>query len=237
MYLLRLDDASEHWNKNNWLRMHELLSEYGVKPLVALIPRNEDQKLLQYPIDESYWDTIHAWINEGWTPALHGCNHVLDSESGGLNPVNLRSEFAGKPLEIQREKLRVGLEILRDQGIDPGVFVAPAHTFDENTLEALSFESGIRIISDTIASDVYYLNGFYYIPQQSGQVRALRFKTVTFCYHPNTMAESNYRRLEEFLSMHGSEFGTFDAITPEQRQLSQFDRWIRRIYFLKRKLQ
>ena len=48
MYILRLDDASEHWNKENWLQMHDLLAKYDVKPIVAVIPHNEDAKLLKY---------------------------------------------------------------------------------------------------------------------------------------------------------------------------------------------
>ena len=37
MYILRLDDASEHWNKDNWHRIHDLLEKYDIRPIVAMI--------------------------------------------------------------------------------------------------------------------------------------------------------------------------------------------------------
>jgi predicted deacetylase len=87
---------------------------------------------------------------------------------------------------------------MREHGIDPKVFFAPAHTFDNNTLIALKECSNIRIISDTIANDVYSQFGFTFVPQQSGRVRKLPFKTVTFCYHPNVMNDDEFVRLEKF---------------------------------------
>ena len=41
-YLIRLDDACETMDLNKWLRMESLLSKYNVKPLIAVIPNNED---------------------------------------------------------------------------------------------------------------------------------------------------------------------------------------------------
>ena len=64
-------------------------------------------------------------------------------------------EFAGVPLGIQRQKIRDGVQIFREHGIEPDVFFAPSHTMDLNTIEALKEESKIRIISDTIADRPY----------------------------------------------------------------------------------
>ena len=83
MYLMRLDDASEHWNIENWHRIHDLLKKYNVNPIVAIIPHNEDTRLIQYPIDDQFNDTILAWIKDGWIPALHGYSHVLEPSMGG----------------------------------------------------------------------------------------------------------------------------------------------------------
>ena len=95
---------------------------------------------------------MRTWQARGWCLALHGYDHVYLSGSGGLNPVNARSEFAGLPLEAQKEKISAGLALLREQGIEPRVFFAPSHTFDENTLTALKECSRIRHISDTVAN-------------------------------------------------------------------------------------
>ena len=77
-------------------------------------------------------------------------------------------------------------------------FFAPSHTFDQNTLSALKNETPIRIISDTIA--MFIKEGvFWFIPQQSGVVRWLPYKTVSVCYHPNTTKDDDYIRLESFI--------------------------------------
>ena len=95
--------------------------------------------------------------------------------------MNSRSEFTGVPLEIQKKKIRDGIEILHQHSINPKIFFAPSHTFDLNTLTALSEESEIRIISDTMANDIYMKYGFYFIPVQSGRPRKLSFKCTTTC--------------------------------------------------------
>lgn len=117
---------------------------------------------------------------KGWIIALHGYEHVFETTSGGINPVNNKSEFAGVNLEKQKKKISAGIEIFNENNIYPKVFFAPAHTFDENTLQALKDCSDIRIISDTIANDSYYYNGFTFVPQQSGKVRNLPLKLIHF---------------------------------------------------------
>lgn len=233
MYLMRLDDASPYWERDKWQRIHDLMLRYSIKPLIAIIPNNEDVK---YSYDDSFLETIKAWIAEGFTPGLHGYNHVQDSRNGGINPVNLRSEFAGKSLQIQRDKIARGIKIFASCGIDAKIFVAPAHTFDRNTLEALRLESDIRIISDTVANDVYYENGFYYIPQQSGQVREMNFALTTFCYHPNTMTEEAFSRLEKFLAKNQEKFTCFDALNMTLRKKSFYDNAMSFLYFMRRRI-
>ncbi|HHU85113.1 MAG TPA: DUF2334 domain-containing protein [Clostridiales bacterium] len=236
MYILRLDDMSEYRNIDKWNRMYETLKKHDIKPIFAIIPYNEDKKLIELDYDNNYWQNINRLINEGWTPALHGYNHVLDSENAGINPVNNRSEFAGKEYSIQASKIEKGYKLLCQNDVKPKIFVAPAHTFDDNTLKALEEKTDIRIISDTIASDVYKKGKFFYIPQQSGVVRKLNFKLVTFCYHPNTMQDSDFEHLETFLLENKASFGSFHEIELKDRKLSLYDRLLSFLYFVKRKI-
>lgn len=232
MYLLRLDDASEYWKKENWYRIYDLLRKYSIKPIIAIIPDNKDPVLLKYSKDSEFDLTIKNWINDGWIPALHGYQHRFHNAKG-INPVNDFSEFADLSLEEQRERIRKGYHILLDRSIYPLLFVAPAHTFDNNTIEALSQETDIRIISDTIANDIYYHNGFYYIPQQSGRVRKLLFKLTTFCYHPNTMDDKAFNELEEFIIANKYAFGSFDELKLKKRKKSIYDKLLSFVYFHK----
>ena len=199
-YIMRLDDACPKRDVAKWDRMESLLDKYGVKPLVGIIPDCKDPKMDQYAEDSDFWiKRIKSWQEKGWQFALHGYNHVFRTDCGGINPVNKRSEFAGVPYENQKQMIADGVAILRGHGINPKVFFAPAHTFDENTIKALLKASDIRIISDTPANKPYSKYGMTFVPQQSGHVRKLPFNTVTFCYHPNTMKNDDFEYLEIFL--------------------------------------
>lgn len=232
--LLRLDDAAQRMDVGKWKRMEDLLDIYHVKPLVGVIPDCRDPLMEKYPEDEGFWAKVHIWIDKGWSIALHGYRHVYDSKSGGINPVNQRSEFAGHTYEVQAERIRRGLEILELKRIEPKIFFAPGHTFDENTLKALKTQSNIRIISDTPAWDVYQRNGFTFIPQQSGRVRKLPFATVTYCYHPNTMENGDFLYLENFLKVYGRLFCRAEELSSIRRKWNILDKGVNRAYFLRR---
>jgi len=233
-YILRLDDACEKWDKEKWIRMEMLLDQYGIKPLVGIIPHCEDQEMEEYGLDHEFWNRVKNWRDKGWTLAMHGYNHVYSTNCGGINPVNNRSEFAGLSLEEQRTKIRAGVEIFQAHGMEPQIFFAPSHTFDENTLEALRQESNIRIISDTIAWDAYRQGEFIFVPQQSGKVRKLPLGTVTFCYHPNMMNDEDFEEVEEFFQKHKVRFANFST-EGIHRKFGMLDYILRKGYFLRRK--
>lgn len=232
-YYIRLDDASEYRDVEKWNRIEELFDKYGIKPLVGIIPENKDPKLTVYEKDDNFWQRVQSWKDKGWELALHGYDHVYVTEDGGINPVNRRSEFAGVPLETQKEKIKKGVAILKEKGVEPKVFFAPSHTFDENTLIALKEESDIRIISDTVATKSYTKYGFTFVPQQSGKVRNLPFNTVTFCYHPNVMTEFSFVELENFIQKNVKSFKPF-SVDITERKLSLIDKFLSKLYFLRR---
>lgn len=229
-FLMRLDDASEKMDVGLWTRMESLLDKYDIRPLVGVIPHCEDPMMDKYPEDASFWEKVASWQNKGWIIALHGYNHVCNTKDGGINPVNKRSEFAGNPYDVQLEKIKKGLAIFRTHGIEPRVFFAPSHTFDITTLEVLKEVSTIRIISDTWAWDSYEKNGFTFVPQQSGQVRNVPFSLSTFCYHPNTMKEQAFNKLENFLSRYHDKFCQFPIIETT-RHISMIDKVLQWAYF------
>ncbi|MCD8014689.1 MAG: DUF2334 domain-containing protein [Lachnospiraceae bacterium] len=234
MYILRLDDMSEYRDIEKWNRMESLLNKYDIKPIFGIIPDNRDPSLIQFQKDDDFWGRVSKWNDEGWTPALHGYQHVFSTRVGGVNPVNDYSEFAGLSLEEQEEKIRNAYMIMIHHGIDPKIFFAPAHTYDQNTLQALKKETKIRVISDTVANNLYYEDEFYYIPQQAGHVRSLPLKVVTFCYHPNIMSDKDFSELEEFIKK--NKFGSFDELLLRKRNKRLFDRLLGTAYFTMRKV-
>lgn len=227
-YIMRLDDACEKMDVCKWDRIEKLLDRYDVRPLVGVIPHCEDPMMDKYEFDSDFWSKVNSWVKKGWTIALHGYNHVYTTKSGGLNPVNKRSEFAGEPLEIQRKKIREGVDFFRAHGINPLVFFAPSHTFDKNTLTALKEESDIRFISDTPANKPYTEYGMTFVPQQSGRVRKLPFEIVTFCYHPNGMNEVGFEELEIFLKK--NKFIDF-PLNITTRKKSFIDKLLMKVYY------
>lgn len=234
MYLIRLDDASEYMKIENWNRIEEILDKYNIKPIYGIIPNNQDPELLKYKRIDNFWIRMTEWQNKGWIPALHGYNHVFETNKGGINPINYYSEFAGVNYEKQCQKIMDGLEILNNNNINPKIFFAPAHTFDLNTLKALKNETSIRIINDTIANDIYYKDNFYYIPQQSGKCRKLPFRVTTFCYHPNNMNETDFIHLQKFLEENSGKFVEYKETLLKKRNKGIIDYIIEKIYFMRR---
>lgn len=214
-YLIRLDDACPTMENERWAAVERVLDQYGIKPMVGIIPHNEDpQQQLNYE-DKDFWEKVKRWSGKGWVIAMHGYNHCYSSEGGlmGLNPMWPRSEFAGLPLAAQKEKIRKGVTILREHGVNPQFFFAPSHTFDENTLEALRQESDIRVVSDTIGRYPYKLGDFYFIPQVLGHCVKMPIGGIyTFCFHPNSMSDAAFQQLENFIKHNKSQFISFDEI-------------------------
>lgn len=234
MFILRLDDCSEYMNSEKWNRVFSLCDRNGIKPILGIIPNNEDPNLLKWGEYENFWKKMRELQSKGYTIALHGNSHKFSSNCAGINPVNKYSEFAGKAYSDQAEKIRKGIEKLKQEGITAKCFFAPAHTFDENTLLAIQNESEIRIIVDTIAYNTYFEKGFYFVPQQTGRPRALPFKLVTICLHPNNMSEQDYKELEVFLQKYKSRFVNLNCLEFKKRKRNIIDSVLRYLYFARR---
>lgn len=239
-YLLRLDDASPYMDKERWEKMEAMLDKHHIKPLVGIIPNNEDKHTILDEEDTLFWSHALQWIEKGWKVALHGYNHVMTSDQGmrGMNPMWERSEFAGLSLDEQKDKIRKGVAVFRKNRIEPKYFFAPSHTFDTNTLLALHDESNIRVICDTIAFRPYKKDDFVFIPQIVGHCMKMYIPGVyTFCFHPNSMKDREFERLESFLSRYGEHFISFDQILIDSlKTMKLSDHCLRTCFFLYRRL-
>lgn len=239
-YLIRLDDACPTMDAAKWQRMEDILDAAGIRPMVGIIPHNEDPKQFIDKADNCFWNKALRWKNKGWAIALHGYNHCYISEQGmkGLNPLWPRSEFAGVPLEVQCEKINAGIAIMREHKLEPNYFFAPSHTFDKNTLIALKQNSNIRIISDTIATIPYKKDDFIFVPQLGGSCTKMRIPGIwTFCLHPSSMTDETFEKEKQFLQAHKSEFISFNDLDLEniasKNTISKIINWA---YFMRRRL-
>ena len=231
-YLIRLDDACSQMNRKKWQRVEEILDKYEIKPMVGIIPHNEDSTTCIELVDVDFATKALNWQKKGWAIALHGYNHVCTTSIGGINAIHKRSEFAGLSLIEQEEKIIQGYKILIDMGLIPQYFFAPSHTYDENTLKALFKKTTIRIISDTIALQPYTHGKFTVIPCQMGRFRKLFIGGYwTFCFHPNNMTEEDLVQFETFIRKNRKQFISFNQIKVINKSRSFFELFLNWLYF------
>ena len=198
-YIIRLDDACQTMNHDKWLQMEKLLDKYAIKPMVAVIPNNRDKSFNDTKIDDAlFWERVNSWQKRGWDIAQHGYTHEYVSQnSGNFTIGNQYSEFAGLLYNIQKEKIRKGYTLLKDKGLTIQSWIAPAHTFDYNTVKALKEETNIAIISDSIALFPYKHKGFIWIPVQIANFIKVPFGYWTVCIHPNEFTDKDFDKLEK----------------------------------------
>ncbi len=192
-YLIRFDDICPTMNWDIWKQVEAVLTRYQVKPILAVVPDNRDHKLQVSPARLDFWEWVREKQEAGWTIGLHGYQHLYETRDAGLLGLNRRSEFAGLPLEAQREKVSNAVKILHQHGVRPQVFVAPAHSFDLTTLVALR-ESGIGTISDGFFLKPQRWLDMVWIPQQMWKLRRMPFGVWTVCYHHNRMRPVDIER-------------------------------------------
>jgi peptidoglycan/xylan/chitin deacetylase (PgdA/CDA1 family) len=182
-FLLRFDDLCPTINWEIWQKLEEIMIEEDVKPILSVIPDNQDQTLHQGEPNEHFWDRVRDWQARGWTIGLHGYRHEYVTKNSGILGIKNYSEFAGLPLEEQRAKLRKGLEIFKREGVRADVWVAPAHSFDANTVAALR-SLGVYKISDGLSPYPHRdAQGVFWVPQQLWKFRTVPFGVWTVCIH------------------------------------------------------
>lgn len=193
-FLIRFDDICPTMNWKMWASIESILRERGIKPIVAVVPDNKDPGLRVEPPCDSFWELVRAWQQAEWGIALHGYQHLYVTDNSGILRLNERSEFAGLPEQEQARKLACGMEVFRQQGVNPRIWVAPSHSFDWVTVRLLP-ELGIRVISDGLFPYPHTdAAGTLWIPQQLWRFRNVPRGVWTVCYHHNNWTEKQLER-------------------------------------------
>ncbi|MDO8512122.1 MAG: DUF2334 domain-containing protein [bacterium] len=198
-YVIRLDDICPTMNWDNFLKLESIFRKYNVKPIIGVVPDNVDKKLMvQLPL-ENFWSIIKGLLQEGWVVAQHGYQHKYINQEGGLLKISRQSEFAGCSYDEQLIKIRAGKEIL-ERELDTKIewWMAPAHSFDEQTCNALR-EVGFKYITDGIAVYPFKKFGLIWVPQQLWRPRKKLIGVWTICVHPNTIDDIYIQQLEFFI--------------------------------------
>ncbi len=215
-YLIRFDDICPTMNWLVWEQIEPVLHDHGIRPIVAVVPDNRDPKLKVGAPAADFWRRVRKWQAAGWCVALHGFQHHYVTGDAGLVGINAYSEFAGLPGDEQREKLRRALAIFDDNGVRADAWVAPAHSFDELTVEAL-LELGIDTISDGFFFRPVRLLGARWLPQQLWHFRPMPAGLWTICLHCNGYSDRDIAALRASIAR-------FAAVTTSVADVLRDDR-------------
>ena len=74
--LIRMDDIAENMNWSLMKKCEDLFDELNIKPLLGVIPKNEDSELLKYDKSGDFWQEVRNWSKNGWEISMHGYNLV-----------------------------------------------------------------------------------------------------------------------------------------------------------------
>ena len=208
-FSIRLDDACPEMNVCNWLLFEEYFRQEGLMPIIGVIPDNKDISI-QFGQYAKFWDRVQIWQGLGWQMALHGLNHVYHEidRNDSLIPINNKSEFVGLPVDEQIGKIGRGLEIFHEKGIETSMFMAPSHSLDFNTLEALRYFPTIETMCDGLSFRSYKRYGFKWISQQLWRPRSLPFGEWSVCIHPNEMSLDEVKKIINLLDKYGREIAS-----------------------------
>jgi len=214
-YLLRFDDICPIMNWQVWREIEAALLSHQIKPILAVVPDNRDPKLQVDAPRENFWEEVRRWQSLGWTIGLHGYQHLYVTQQAGIIGLNHRSEFAGLSALEQQEKLKNALAIFQREHVTPEVWIAPAHSFDEATIDALH-KLGVRAISDGFFLYPHRDDlGMFWLPQQLWRFRKLPFGVWTLCLHHNHWTPQALARFRAMIEAHRRSFTSFEEMKNE----------------------
>ncbi len=211
--LIRIDDVAQNMNWDMMDKCEKLFNQYNIKPVLGVIPNNTDPDLLKFYNEENFWRKIKNWQEQGWEISMHGYSHNYDINTNKNDFFKLggKSEFYGKSLEEQTNKIKKGLEIFNKNRIKIRSFFAPNHTYDENTFKALKL-CGINEIIDGYGFQPYEEKDFVFIPQLFYRLINFPFSFQTTQLHLNEWTDNSFNNFKNFVQSNKDKIITYDKM-------------------------
>jgi len=211
-FLIRLDDVAENMKWEFMDKMEILFDNLNIKPVLGVVPYNKNLELLSYPKkNQNFWDQVRAWKAKGWEIGMHGTNHLYDRVCPKTDYLGHggNTEFCGHPFTKQLEKIEIGIKKFKKEKIPVRTFIAPNHTFDQNTLLALK-KCGINEVLDGYGLMPYSENDINFIPQLFYKMIKLPFGIQCFQIHLNYFNEENFEDFKNFIEKNSKKIITYD---------------------------
>ena len=205
---VRLDDITPDMDWDRFLKFKAILEKYRIEPLIGVVPDNKDDNLMKQPKSEQapadFWAYVRELKDEGWVIAMHGYRHIYTTSKGGVFPLNNFSEFAGISYEKQKQMICAGKTMLKEKGIETDIFMAPAHSYDRNTLKALK-EAGFLRITDGFGNSPYLWKGLTFYPISFRLSSTLKKESgySTMVVHTDTISDEEMQKYENYFKKKG----------------------------------
>ena len=201
---VRMDDITSDMNWENFYYFVDLFEKTGITPLLGIVPESKDVHLFYEKAHKDFYDCMKKLQEKGYCIAMHGCHHYYTTKCGGRFPLNSFSEFAGLPYDEQKELLTIGKESLNKNGVETDIFMAPGHSYDNNTLKALK-ELGFHKITDGFGKVPYIEKGLTFYPISFWLKGSLRKRkgVTTMVIHANLVTEADKKRYEQIFEKYG----------------------------------
>lgn len=200
---VRMDDITPGMDWDKFHTFYKMLKDKGIYPLLGVVPNNQDNNLniREDVTEEVFWEKVRNLKKDGCVIAMHGYDHIYTTKKGGLFPLNNFSEFAGVDYTEQKRQLELGKKILEANDIETDFFMAPAHSYDVNTLKALK-ECGFDKITDGFGINPYTYKQLTFYPIAFKQSKSLKRQKgiTTFVVHSNTLSEKDFQRWDTLLN-------------------------------------
>lgn len=206
--IIRIDDVCPSMDLKKFEEYICMLSEFGVKPLLGVIPLCEDDSINYGHIDD-FWTMIRRMQEDGYPIAMHGVNHVYRTQARGLVCDRKMSEFSSLPFENQNDKLLQGKTAMEKKGIYTDIFMAPGHSYDRNTLKALK-NLGFEYITDGRSKYPYVLEGIKCVPATPAWRLHFGGGILTICLHPSYESEKNFNRVKNLIKKNNDRIISFE---------------------------
>jgi predicted deacetylase len=202
-FIWRIDDVCPGMDRLKFDKYLNLFRRYGVVPLLGVVPENCDPELTVQSEGEDFWNYLYLLKEQGLVEiAQHGYQHILYEDDGALMGkiygFNGLTEFSGLTYIEQERKILQGKSILESRGLLTNVWIAPAHSFDNNTILALR-NNGFMYISDGIGLFPMNSKNICFVPQQIWRPRKFPVGFWTVCLHLNHSSELDYLEISKFL--------------------------------------
>ena len=115
----RLDDITPDMDWNRFYRVKAIFDKYKVKPLIGVVPDNQDDGLKCGEFHEDFWEYVVSLEKSGWTIAQHGYRHIYETDKSGILGIKKASE-----LELQLNELKKELNSYMDTQTDESLIEA-----------------------------------------------------------------------------------------------------------------